>query len=180
MPGLAEEGGCDEAGRSFRCAFLPVFLSLCLRWRSAWNPMDGNIKGSPLCGGLPLMCLCSFSLGVKRAVSCLCGRGCRDSLPLHHRDETADDEQDDERQCAPSIHFAAAVEAASRRVDGHCLCRCTAPQCGEQRHSCHFLFHSLVVMIVLRVPVQVCSVLLLLLFLLFFGDSVQKMEESES
>ena len=95
-------------------------------------------------------------------------------------DETADDEQDDERQCAPSIHSVAAVEAASRRVDGHCLCRCTAPQCGEQHHSCHFLFHSLVVMIVLRVPVQVCSVLLLLLFLLFFGDSVQKMEESES
>lgn len=159
---------------------MPVFLSLCLRWRSVWNPMGGNIKGSPLCGGLPLMCLRSFSLGVKRAVSCLCGGGCRDSLPLHHRDETADDEQDDERQCAPSIHSAAAVEAASRRVDGHCLCRCTAPQCGEQHHSCHFLFHSLVVMIVLRVPVQVCSVLLLLLFLLFFGDSVQKMEESES
>ena len=54
MPGLAEEGGCDEAGRSFRCAFLPVFLSLCLRWRSGWNPMDGNIKGSPLCGGTAL------------------------------------------------------------------------------------------------------------------------------
>lgn len=159
-------------------AGVPVPLSAVAKWLESNGRKH---QGQSSQWGTALDVFVQFlSLGVKRAVSCLCGRGCRDSLPLHHRDETADDEQDDERQCAPSIHSAAAVEAASRRVDGHCLCRCTAPQCGEQHHSCHFLFHSLVVMIVLRVPVQVCSVLLLLLFLLFFGDSVQKMEESES